>query len=103
MVECLLQHGADTKSITDETLKTLLKWEEDEIINILLLYNLQIEKRSPDLISSFLKKNRSRGFKCAGANKIIKTYRGKIFSEVERLIYHLYFRPPSPAFYRAVG
>jgi len=35
-------------------------------------------------------------------NKIISSYRRKLFLEVEMFLYHLFYRPASPSFYRAV-
>ena len=101
VVRHLLEQGANPRSITDRELQKILGDGNRNLINLLLLYNLQIENRSPDLISSFLK-IRTRGLGSLGKNKLIASYRRKILSKVERLLYHLYYRPGSLAFFRAL-
>ena len=72
------------------------------MIKLLLLYDLQL-KESPRLFSLLLRIEFNReSLNYLRKTKLTRLYRRKIYLEVERLMYHLYYRPASQAFYRAV-
>jgi len=103
VVEHLLERGADPQLISKRTFRRLLNRRNENLIKLLLLYDLQLERETPFFISLLLKIKFDReSLNFVKKNKLFALYKRDIFTKVVRLLFHLYYRPGSPAYYRAV-
>jgi len=91
-LEYLLERGADFDQITEEML-----------VELFASYDLQIKKITPCLKPLLLKMDSVKNpCKISTRNKILSTYKKKILSFLIILMYHLYYRPSGPGFFRAI-
>jgi len=74
------------------------------LVRLFTSYDLQIPKNIPRLTSLLLKIDLiKKSYQIRMRNKILSTYKKKVLSSLDILMYRLYYRPSGPGFFRAIG
>jgi len=105
IANCLLESGADPRCVFyEDQIRKSPKSGREEMIKLLLSYDFEDEDGFLELTSLLLrmrlvKMRRNYAFR----SKLLTSYRRIIYVELTLFLYHLYYRPCSPAFFQAVN